>query len=224
MQQVQISDQSLNHSLKTYKLLQEAIGHIGLFTGNTCFEDLTKSILNYFSSHCPTIVERSFGLLVIKHCHCTLCDTEETYHEHELVCDTIKPVNSYVKSSTKSECRRCGKQSAIVEESVISCGKTIIAKNCIDILQQDTFKQTMLLYIPRALISSSSTIIFKYNDENIYGLLLESFEEVTKIRMDQVFETVEMATDNCLLLLDRKNSNEPCEQIYAIVKPLSFCC
>ena len=106
MQQVQISDESLNHSWKTSKLLQEAMGHIGVFTGTTCFEDLTKSILNYLSSHCPEILERSFRISVIKHCHCTVCDTEDTYHEHELVINTIKPINSYVKSSTKSECRR----------------------------------------------------------------------------------------------------------------------
>ena len=148
MQQVQISNESLNHSWKTYKFLQEAIGNIGLITGNICFEDLTKSILNYFSKHCPAIVEHSLELSAIKHCHCTLCDIEDTYHEHELLTDTIKPVNRNVKSNTKSECRRCRKQSTIVEESDISCGKTIIVKNCIDILQQDTFNQTMLLYKP----------------------------------------------------------------------------
>jgi hypothetical protein len=220
MQQLQISDKSLNHSWKTYKLLQEAIGHIGLFTGNTGCENLTKSILNYFCSHCPSILERSFGFSLIKHCHCTLCDTEDTYHEHELVSDIIKPVNCFVKSKAKSECKRCRKQSVIVEESVISCGKTIIVKNCIDILQQDTFKQTMFLYKPRALISSSSTIIFKYDDKNIYPLLLESFDEIAKLRMDQVLATIEMATDNCLLLLDKNTANEPCEQIYTLVKPL----
>ena len=109
-----------------------------------------------------------------------------------------------------------------MDESGISCGKTIIVKNCIDILQQDTFQQTMLLYKPWALISASSTIIFKYNDQNMYPLLLWSFEETTKLRMDQVLETIESATDNGLLLLDMNNSNEPCEQIYAIVKPLPF--
>jgi hypothetical protein len=66
MQQVQISDESLNHSWKTYTFLQEAIGNIGLITGNICFEDLTKSILNYFSKHCPAIVEHSLELLAIK--------------------------------------------------------------------------------------------------------------------------------------------------------------
>jgi hypothetical protein len=82
MQQVQTLDDSLNHSWKTYRLLQEVIGHIGVFTGTTCFEDLTKSILNYLSRHCPKILERSFGISVIKHWHCTVCDTEDTYHEH----------------------------------------------------------------------------------------------------------------------------------------------
>lgn len=51
-------------------------------------------------------------------------------------------------------------------------------------------------------------------------MLLESFEEITKLRMDQVLETVKSATDNCLFLLDRINSYEPCEQIYALVNPL----
>lgn len=107
-----------------------------------------------------------------------------------------------------------------MEESVISCGKTIIVQNCIDILHQENFNKTMLLYKPRALISSSSTVIFKYNDKNIYPLLLESFDEVTKLRMDQVVEITEMATGNCVLLLDLINTNQPCEQNYTLIKPL----
>lgn len=151
MQQVQIADESLYH---LWKASTRGYWTYRIFTGNTCFEDLTKSILNYFASIYPTTAERSFGISVIKHCHCTLCDIEDTYHEYELLIDTIKPVNSYryryVKSNTKSE---CSKQLTFVEESDISCGKTNIVINCIDILQQETFKannvivQTIDIYI-----------------------------------------------------------------------------
>jgi hypothetical protein len=56
----------------------------------------------------------------------------------------------------------------------------------------------------------------------MYPLLLESFEEIAKLRMDRVLETIESATDNGLLLQERNNSNEPCKQMYAIVKPPPF--
>jgi hypothetical protein len=56
----------------------------------------------------------------------------------------------------------------------------------------------------------------------MHPLLLGSFEEITKLRMDQVLETIESPTDNGLLLLGMHNSKAPCEQIYAFVKPLPF--
>jgi hypothetical protein len=68
--------------------------------------------------------------------------------------------------------------------------------------------KSVLLQDVYAILSNDS---FATADDRffIYPLLLESFDEIAKLRMDQMLATIEMATDNCLLLLDKNTANEP---------------
>jgi hypothetical protein len=63
MQQVQISDESLNHSWKTYTFLQEAIGHIKVSCCRMSMQFLTIIVLPQLMSDSSTIVDCFLHLL-----------------------------------------------------------------------------------------------------------------------------------------------------------------
>ncbi|CAC5378791.1 unnamed protein product [Mytilus coruscus] len=225
MQQITITEEIQIHSWKAYKLLQEVIGSVV----DTSIADITKTVLTYFSNNCPAALYENFGITSIRSYHCCNCDNKGTDCEQHLLHDCQmfnNPVNSSVTSRKLSTCNMCGEQSLTEGEYVINRARTMIVKDCLDILKLEQLESLMSIYNPRAIVSNSGTVIFKYASEAVHILLVERHGTVYQINVGQVYEAIRN-TNECVMFLEKKNTKQSGYEAeaskFALVKEQYIC-
>ncbi|CAC5390125.1 unnamed protein product [Mytilus coruscus] len=225
MQQITITEEIQIHSWKAYKLLQEVIGSVV----DTSIADITKTVLTYFSNNCPAALYENFGITSIRSYHCCNCDNKGTDCEQHLLHDCQmfnNPVNSSVTSRKLSTCNMCGEQSLTEGEYVINRARTMIVKDCLDILKLEQLESLMSIYNPRAIVSNSGTVLFKYASEAVHILLVERHGTVCQINVGQVYEAIRN-TNECVMFLEKKNTKQSGYEAeaskFALVKEQYIC-
>ncbi|CAC5369144.1 USP44_49 [Mytilus coruscus] len=212
------------HSWKAYKLIQEVTGSVD----NATIADIAKAVLTYFSNNCPAALYENFGITSLRNYYCSKCDNTGTYCEQHLVHDyqmLNNPVNTSVTSHQQAICNKCGEQSLTEEDYVINRSSTMIVKDCLDMLKPDQLESLMSSFNPRAIISNSGTVIFKYNLDHVQILLIERYGTICKISVSQVYEAI-CSTNQCLLFLEentKQSGNKPETRKYALVKEQEIC-
>ncbi|CAC5412028.1 unnamed protein product [Mytilus coruscus] len=120
----------------------------------------------------------------------------------------------------------CGEQSLTEGEYVINRARTMIVKDCLDILKLEQLESLMSIYNPRAIVSNSGTVIFKYASEAVHILLVERHGTVCQINVGQVYEAIRN-TNECVIFLEKKNTKQSGYEAeaskFALVKEQYIC-
>lgn len=221
LQEIEINDETVNHSWEAYNLLQEGIGRLDFYKEDlSSIEDITTAVLRYFCENCPSVLERSFGVTSIKQENCSHCLTNQTTIQHKLLIDfnTLTLVEN--PSCTDGlMCMLCGKLSYTEKEIVINVGETVLAGSCSDFCLPD-FQNTITQFKPIATLSSSGTILYRHKDDEIDVLIVESAAHVHQTEGDK-FESMQTSYENVLLFLDNSFMNESCVPNFEIILPTS---
>ncbi|CAC5364636.1 unnamed protein product [Mytilus coruscus] len=166
--------------------------------------------LPILAQNSPNILQRAFGLETIKHAHCASCNLKSTYNQHDIITDIEewKPVHTYLSTASKSTCTVCGKESLKEEKYITNIGSTVIVTGSLDMIYPKSRKQLGDKYTPRAVLSSSGTILFRQKEEEAIPLLLEENGALIDITSNEISGRLQDTINTCILFLDRKSDGE----------------
>ncbi|CAC5385097.1 unnamed protein product [Mytilus coruscus] len=200
IEKLEVSDDKIHHSWKIYKLLQESIGPATFYTGEDYLEEVIKAVLGYFCRNSPNILQRAFGLTTVKYVQCASCNFKSTHNQPDIITgtDELQPVHTYLSTASKSICTVCGKKSLKEEKYIANIVSTVIVTSSLDMIYLKSLKQLEDLCTPRAVLSSSGTILFRQNDEDVISLLLEEHGVLMDISSDDISSRLEDTTNTCI--------------------------